>query len=800
MTLVNSLWNMLSEVGLMATSVLSADFYYFFFVAVTLLSLRKLSYGQWLRGLSWFALGIFWLLLFDSNIFYWISSLGQDSFAEAENFALHEALAWLYTLPSTFDYRLSVRRLILFFSISLVTFFILKRVARYLVSALRPKAAAALLYSFAALLMTLSLVVTSNNIFIAIQGTNDFISTVDKNFIAWDRGPVVFGDGPNLVLHIGESTTTMNMGLYGYFRDTTPNLSRLADHEERFLYFDNVFSTHVHTSPSLLDALSFSIVSEDQRQLPPEESKKLSIANLLGSSDIHQTLLSNQGRTGSWNLVSSIVLSSVNRKIYGDSEQPAVLGNLEPKNYKPKDDALFRQHFGSIATSMGGGSKKVVYIHGYAGHSPYLDFLPDEFKRPVDDFFTTISSDTISDRPNLGGKALIAVEQYDAAIRYVDHIIGERIDDVETLDEPYVYIFFADHGESVYTPLGHDSSRFRHEMARIPYIMFFNSAARAKYPNLFLKYSALAQSNSPATLSQLTSTLIDILNIKKENLASSLRVTPLIGQKTALSNILIRRVGKDIRYLPLSLDKKRIIASGDWVDPDTMNFSFANDADINFKICHHAANSISQILRGRLTSDCLEMDLVISDNGDLEIFHPPSPSTGLTLGVVFQNLLAGVDDLWIDAKNINDPKKCSKLQEFLQEQSALPNNLLVEFPSSSAAALTELKGCFDGLKDLGVKRSFYVPTEIALACASRLREVGREPQKIEECVSLASILRKVEKSGFFSDLGFDYAARVAVERLINRPVEFSLNSWHVPPEDAITIVSKRFSRIMLKKD
>ena len=62
----------------------------------------------------------------------------------------------------------------------------------------------------------------------------------------------------NVFLYIGESTTSMNMGIYNYPRQTTPHLQRL-EKKNGFIKFENVFSTHTHTSPSLLEALSLGL-------------------------------------------------------------------------------------------------------------------------------------------------------------------------------------------------------------------------------------------------------------------------------------------------------------------------------------------------------------------------------------------------------------------------------------------------------------------------------------------------------------------------------------------------------------
>ena len=58
----------------------------------------------------------------------------------------------------------------------------------------------------------------------------------------------------NIIVVLGESTSRAHLGIYGYFRNTTP---RLAEIEDELAVFSDVISTHSHTKPSITDAFSF---------------------------------------------------------------------------------------------------------------------------------------------------------------------------------------------------------------------------------------------------------------------------------------------------------------------------------------------------------------------------------------------------------------------------------------------------------------------------------------------------------------------------------------------------------------
>lgn len=55
-------------------------------------------------------------------------------------------------------------------------------------------------------------------------------------------------DPQTYVVIIGESTSSRNMGLYGYYRNTNPLLSEI---KEELLIFEDVIAPHTHTITSL---------------------------------------------------------------------------------------------------------------------------------------------------------------------------------------------------------------------------------------------------------------------------------------------------------------------------------------------------------------------------------------------------------------------------------------------------------------------------------------------------------------------------------------------------------------------
>ena len=70
-------------------------------------------------------------------------------------------------------------------------------------------------------------------------------------------------------------------------------------------------------------------------------------------------------------------------------------------------------------------------------------------------------------------------------MNYISDNIVYSLNEISKKDKPIVFIYTSDHGESPLTGRAHDSSRFIWEMASVPFLVYFNDAAKLKYPELF---------------------------------------------------------------------------------------------------------------------------------------------------------------------------------------------------------------------------------------------------------------------------------------------------------------------------
>jgi glucan phosphoethanolaminetransferase (alkaline phosphatase superfamily) len=538
-----------------------------FFVGMIYFSIMFFSRRNWSFAAIAFLVGVLWLVYVPS-ISLIIGNLGMDSIDETKRFDNKEALFWISTIihsvrpfPYTFLY--------------FTGYVALSAVTAYLLNLILKKAAFAKWRYFiqtmlSAVLIVCSLVVVFRDSVLLFARNSNEQGISKKNFE--NQIPAVYRSDKNIdiIVFIGESLSVFDMGVYGYPRNTTPYLSRMSQGNRNILVFHNVFSTHTHTSLSLLEALSFP-VERSENYLPIIQRKRVSLVDVLRKGGVRTRLISNQGMIGTWSEASAIIFKNADTIVSIDSH---AVGNNEQLPENPWGHIFFMKYLADDHDSNNIGQPVVTFLHSYAGHGPYLEGIPEEFRTPVDNYFSVYASKKISESDI---DASEQIEGYDSALRYVDFTVSRIIDFIDKQKKPTILVLFSDHGESVYTGRGHDSSRFIHEMARIPFIIYFNDAAIKKYPDLYQRYRTLAETREIATLAQLSSVIADIADVRFKKRDALKYLSPLIGEPCVHSPIIVREVKSGLTYIDLNKTKPAIPPNlkyhiTDATDPATAEF------------------------------------------------------------------------------------------------------------------------------------------------------------------------------------------------------------------------------------
>lgn len=773
-------------------NVLSMNAGHLFLTGATLLAIIYFKKKNWLKASAALIAGALWAIYYKPALRR-LDSFGIDSLVETHKFELSEALFYASTLAADLKPEPHLGRLLgpIFAGVAIYHIIHFLKNKASLSDSIAYRAKYALSFAFIA---TSTYSLTSGAVTQFLTSSNFYITT-KENFTNPPPAAQRTESAPLLVVYIGESTSAMNMEIYGYNRDTTPKLRQLLESDEGALLFDKVFSTHTHTNSSLLEALSLPL-GENQKIAPINEQKRVSIADTIGATGLKTHLISNQGQWGRDNQASSIIFSSSESRFSIETDS----GGSDGAKSRPADHSFFDEHLPEKIdnlTKSGGGA---IFLHSYAGHGAYLDNIPAEFRHPVDDSLRKLSSEAVFG-DNLKPLSPSLVDAYDSAVRYVDYSVERVIAELSGRSSPMIFIYFSDHGDSVFTNRGHDSSRFVHEMARVPFLIYFNQAARSKYPALFDKYRSLSTTGAIATLGQLPATILDLLGIRMSPQNNQTQLPIGTPTDNRIPPIVVRRVGDGLRGVSLTdlnqpSDNAPVF---DDTDSATSVFAATNLHDRGASvICYHRSNTLGKALRGSLTAQCLETDVVITEDGALSVNHPPKASVGFYFDQVAEIAKRRKLSLWIDAKNIDNPDNCEILSRTLEDALLTRETTTVEFPPNTDFNDEQLRNCAQRLRQNKIRTSYYVPTDTLKECSKSLRDDAQFSTSAP-CTALDKKLADAYLSQLFSNISFDYSGLAAIEASTSGR-KLRWNTWNIRPHEYPSIAHEKFDMIILKID
>jgi heptose-I-phosphate ethanolaminephosphotransferase len=286
-----------------------------------------------------------------------------------------------------------------------------------------------------------------------------------------------------LVWVIGESDTRNNWGLYGYKRQTTPNLSR---HKE-LLAFNNIISADRATTGSLSKMLTPATMSE-----PDLWKKKPDILSIAKAAGYKVFWLSNHGsdKRGMYSVFTShadkIVLTNMGTS-RGES-------SLDKELFVPYSEALDDK-----------AEKKLIIVHILGAHPAYNYRYPKEYSK-----FNISTDDAVTKELTDKGRSKIAIvfrNQYDNAILYQDFILSTLLEKLQEKKLPNsAWLYISDHGQDV----SHNTDFSGHnylakEMWEVP-MLFWSSKN-------FLEHSRIPPLSTPYQADVINHTILGLLDI-----------------------------------------------------------------------------------------------------------------------------------------------------------------------------------------------------------------------------------------------------------------------------------------------
>lgn len=268
------------------------------------------------------------------------------------------------------------------------------------------------------------------------------------------------------VIIIGESTARSHLGIYNYYRNTTPLLEKISD---ELLIYNNVISPDTYTIASLTKALTLGNYEN------PEGKYTGSIIQLLNKAKFKTYWISNQKPLGAND-------SHVTKIGLGTNE--SFFFNIKNAKENTIFDEVLVKKMNEILSNK--EKRKVIFLHTLGTHANYKNRYPERFRT----FSNSIPKSKFKEE-----FIYEKINSYDNAVRYTDHIIHEVIKSLRKTKTIGCVLYFSDHGEEVFDNIkfsGHFKDKIETKnVYEIPMILWASESYKNKrkiYPNLDSKY------------------------------------------------------------------------------------------------------------------------------------------------------------------------------------------------------------------------------------------------------------------------------------------------------------------------
>jgi len=539
--------------------------------------------------------------------------------------------------------------------------------------------------------------------------------------------------GETYIVIIGESLNKHHMGVYGYFRDTTPHLSKMAQDGEIIL-FDNVYSSHTNTVPVLKYALT-----EANQYNKKNFYESLSIIELLKKAHVETYWMTNQVIYGIWDNMVSIIgttaehVVSLNKTVGKDTKTQKLDGSLIDEVKKVLSSESERD--------------RVIFVHLIGNHFSYL-------KRYPNDEYSRYSGDLDIGEFGIESYTNIYINSYDNSILYNDFVVTSILKELQSSTKVSAFLYIPDHAEDVIGLKGHNSDEFTFDMTQIPMILWASDEYKKRYKS---RYSNLIDHKDRLfSNDMLYDTMVGIFGIKSD------RYDP----KFDLSSKEYSLLADDA----LVLDSKKY-----YLDPDNyiywqkINTKYLIDINQSSRVFPHRVDSIgklSDIWRDGFRS--FEVDIRFGDD-NRSIFRV-GHDIGMQGGSL-EEFLSSIDHseiqrVWLDFKNLNEDNYPNALKrlEYLDREFQIKSKVILESPIKS-----QIFAKFD---QKGWHTSLYLPTIKIVDLLAKRDSVNLEKLSI-------TIAREIDDQNL-SAVSFDSRLYPFVKDYLESKISYNIvyHTWY----------------------
>lgn len=326
-----------------------------------------------------------------------------------------------------------------------------------------------------------------------LAGMQDMLDSASKIPPLKNLKDTMANQPATLVLVIGESTNRQRMSLYGYPRETTPELDKLKD---QMAVFDNVITPRPYTIEALQQVLTFA-----DEENPDLYLSTPSLVSMMKQAGYKTFWITNQQTMTKRNTMLTTFSEQADEQVY--------LNNNRNQNAAQYDGDVIAP-FNKALTDA--APRKLIVVHLLGTHMSYQYRYPPSFNKFTD---RKGVPDGVRD------DQVPTYNSYDNAVLYNDFVVSSLIKDYAKSDPNGFLMYLSDHGEDVFDSAGH-STLGRNEakptapMYTIPFMAWASPKWRQTHD-----WSFAGDLGRPYSSSQLIHTWADLAGLSFDELDRS---------------------------------------------------------------------------------------------------------------------------------------------------------------------------------------------------------------------------------------------------------------------------------------
>ncbi|MBU0522595.1 MAG: phosphoethanolamine transferase CptA [Gammaproteobacteria bacterium] len=262
-----------------------------------------------------------------------------------------------------------------------------------------------------------------------LAGMQDMLDSASKIPPLKNLKDTMANQPATLVLVIGESTNRQRMSLYGYPRETTPELDKLKD---QMAVFDNVITPRPYTIEALQQVLTFA-----DEENPDLYLSTPSVVSMMKQAGYKTFWITNQQTMTKRNTMLTTFSEQADEQVY--------LNNNRNQNAAQYDGDVIAPFNKALADAA---PRKLIVVHLLGTHMSYQYRYPPTFNKFTD---RKGVPDGVRD------DQVPTYNSYDNAVLYNDFVVSSLIKDYAKSDPNGFLMYLSDHGEDVFDSVGHST-------------------------------------------------------------------------------------------------------------------------------------------------------------------------------------------------------------------------------------------------------------------------------------------------------------------------------------------------------